>query len=117
MIKNKQTEGKTSVAREKKAMRNSAVLLEGSRCSRVNGRGWRCCQPTLVGYLLCEHHLGKGRTRNMSNSNRGQLGCTASKRNLSESGSTDEAVRKKRNIVPTIKARSISSLLDDGAGH
>ncbi|XP_022864691.1 uncharacterized protein LOC111384618 [Olea europaea var. sylvestris] len=24
------------------------VILEGSRCSRVNGRGWRCCQPTLL---------------------------------------------------------------------
>jgi WRC len=116
-MKNKQKEGKTTIAREKKAMRNSAVLLEGSRCSRVNGRGWRCCQPTLVGYLLCEHHLGKGRTRNLSSANRVQLGCTESKRNLSENGSADEAMRKKRNIVPTVKARSISSLLDNGVGH
>jgi hypothetical protein len=45
-----------------------AMLLEGSRCSRVNGRGWRCSQPTLVGYSLCEHHLGKGR---QSRSSRG----------------------------------------------
>lgn len=117
MMKNKQKECKTMVVKEKKTTRNSAVLLEGSRCSRVNGRGWRCCQPTLVGYLLCEHHLGKGRTCNMSNATRGQLGCTENKRNLSESGSADEAVRKKRNIVPTVKARSISSLLDGGAGH
>ncbi|XP_042484644.1 uncharacterized protein LOC122064924 isoform X2 [Macadamia integrifolia] len=42
------------------------VIMEGSRCSRVNGRGWRCCQQTLVGYSLCEHHLGKGRLRSMS---------------------------------------------------
>ncbi|XP_010257482.1 PREDICTED: uncharacterized protein LOC104597563 [Nelumbo nucifera] len=42
------------------------VVMEGSRCSRVNGRGWRCCQQTLVGYSLCEHHLGKGRLRSMS---------------------------------------------------
>ena len=41
--------------------------MEGSRCSRVNGRGWRCCQQTLVGYSLCEHHLGKGRLRSMTN--------------------------------------------------
>uniref|UniRef100_A0A2P2N7A5 WRC domain-containing protein n=1 Tax=Rhizophora mucronata TaxID=61149 RepID=A0A2P2N7A5_RHIMU len=40
--------------------------MEGSRCSRVNGRGWRCCQQTLVGYSLCEHHLGKGRLRSMN---------------------------------------------------
>ncbi|KAM0888610.1 hypothetical protein ACQ4PT_028234 [Festuca glaucescens] len=46
-----------------KKRRGPAVLLEGSRCSRVNGRGWRCSQPTLVGYSLCEHHLGKGRMR------------------------------------------------------
>ncbi|KAL0291980.1 UNVERIFIED_CONTAM: hypothetical protein Sradi_7007100 [Sesamum radiatum] len=44
----------------KKSKRGN-VIMEGSRCSRVNGRGWRCCQPTLVGYSLCEHHLGKGR--------------------------------------------------------
>ncbi|KAF3791325.1 hypothetical protein EJ110_NYTH14698 [Nymphaea thermarum] len=31
------------------------------KCSRMNGRGWRCSKPTLVGYSLCEHHLGKGR--------------------------------------------------------
>ncbi|KAJ7971435.1 Growth-regulating factor [Quillaja saponaria] len=49
----------------KKAARGSAVM-EGSRCSRVNGRGWRCCQQTLVGYSLCEHHLGKGRLRSMN---------------------------------------------------
>ncbi|XP_030516035.1 uncharacterized protein LOC115729547 isoform X2 [Rhodamnia argentea] len=42
------------------------ALMEGSRCSRVNGRGWRCCQQTLVGYSLCEHHLGKGRLRSMT---------------------------------------------------
>ncbi|KAE9593897.1 hypothetical protein Lal_00036599 [Lupinus albus] len=49
----------------KKKAKGSAVM-EGSRCSRVNGRGWRCCQQTLVGYSLCEHHLGKGRLRSMS---------------------------------------------------
>ncbi|MED6130435.1 hypothetical protein PIB30_116876 [Stylosanthes scabra] len=49
----------------KKRGRGSAVM-EGSRCSRVNGRGWRCCQQTLVGYSLCEHHLGKGRLRSMT---------------------------------------------------
>ena len=46
-----------------KKRRGPPVLMEGSRCSRVNGRGWRCSQPTLVGYSLCEHHLGKGRMR------------------------------------------------------
>ncbi|CAL0302499.1 unnamed protein product [Lupinus luteus] len=49
----------------KKKAKGSA-MMEGSRCSRVNGRGWRCCQQTLVGYSLCEHHLGKGRLRSMS---------------------------------------------------
>ncbi|XP_022743753.1 uncharacterized protein LOC111294599 isoform X2 [Durio zibethinus] len=44
----------------------AGALMEGSRCSRVNGRGWRCCQQTLVGYSLCEHHLGKGRLRSMT---------------------------------------------------
>lgn len=49
-----------------KKKKKGGSLMEGSRCSRVNGRGWRCMQPTLVGYALCEHHLGKGRLRSMS---------------------------------------------------
>ncbi|XP_076935283.1 uncharacterized protein LOC143601888 [Bidens hawaiensis] len=53
------------------AKKNKSVIMEGSRCSRVNGRGWRCSQQTLVGYSLCEHHLGKGRVRGM-NSGRAQ---------------------------------------------
>ncbi|KAM3208565.1 hypothetical protein ACQJBY_063313 [Aegilops geniculata] len=67
-----------------KKRRGPAVLMEGSRCSRVNGRGWRCSQPTLVGYSLCEHHLGKGRMRSAAaaaaagggGGGRGQLGRT-----------------------------------------
>ncbi|KAK1397684.1 Growth-regulating factor [Heracleum sosnowskyi] len=51
----------------KKMNKRGGALMEGSRCSRVNGRGWRCCQQTLVGYSLCEHHLGKGRLRSISN--------------------------------------------------
>ncbi|KAL6912037.1 hypothetical protein ACP4OV_000842 [Aristida adscensionis] len=55
--------------------RGASVLLEGSRCSRMNGRGWRCSQPTLVGYALCEHHLGKGRMRSTDGATT-QLGRT-----------------------------------------
>ncbi|KAG5555518.1 hypothetical protein RHGRI_006236 [Rhododendron griersonianum] len=51
--------------KKRKAKRGN-VIMEGSRCSRVNGRGWRCCQQTLVGYSLCEHHLGKGRLRSIA---------------------------------------------------
>lgn len=51
--------------------------MEGSRCSRVNGRGWRCCQQTLVGYSLCEHHLGKGRLRSMTSVRSRSLAATA----------------------------------------
>jgi hypothetical protein len=71
----KQDEGKkqqaTSNGTGAKKRRGPAVLLEGSRCSRVNGRGWRCSQPTLVGYSLCEHHLGKGRMRSAAAAARG----------------------------------------------
>ncbi|GMH18732.1 hypothetical protein Nepgr_020573 [Nepenthes gracilis] len=49
-----------------KKSKRGRTIVEGSRCSRVNGRGWRCFQPTLVGYSLCEHHLGKGRFRSMT---------------------------------------------------
>lgn len=53
--------------KNKKNEKRGNVITEGSRCSRVNGRGWRCGQQTLVGYSLCEHHLGKGRLRSMTN--------------------------------------------------
>jgi WRC len=85
-----------------------AVLMEGSRCSRINGRGWRCAQPTLVGYSLCEHHLGKGRSRGPNIVPCGPLGCTEHKRKESGEGSFHEIVPRRKN-----KARSISSLLDE----
>ena len=69
----------------KKRVRGGA-LMEGSRCSRVNGRGWRCCQQTLVGYSLCEHHLGKGRLRSMTSVRNKSIGTTS--------------VAPKNNIVP-----------------
>ncbi|CAI9101011.1 OLC1v1038226C1 [Oldenlandia corymbosa var. corymbosa] len=68
------TNGKTSKKVKVKKVRGTEIL-EGSRCSRVNGRGWRCWQPTLVGYSLCEHHLGKGRQRSTSTTS-----CSSSKR-------------------------------------
>ncbi|XP_061963495.1 uncharacterized protein LOC133688123 isoform X2 [Populus nigra] len=59
-------ETKVGASSKVKTKARGGALLEGSRCSRVNGRGWRCCQQTLVGYSLCEHHLGKGRLRSMN---------------------------------------------------
>lgn len=41
----------------------------GSQCRRRNGRGWRCSQRTLVGYSLCEHHLGKSRLKSINTDN------------------------------------------------
>ncbi|KAL8133524.1 hypothetical protein AgCh_008840 [Apium graveolens] len=52
---------------DKKINKRGGEIKEGSRCSRVNGRGWRCGQQTLMGYSLCEHHLGKGRLRSIAN--------------------------------------------------
>ncbi|GAV63967.1 WRC domain-containing protein [Cephalotus follicularis] len=60
------------------------ALMEGSRCSRVNGRGWRCCQQTLVGYSLCEHHLGKGRLRSMTSVRSRSLANAATKKDKSD---------------------------------
>ncbi|KAJ4970953.1 hypothetical protein NE237_004052 [Protea cynaroides] len=117
------------------------VIMEGSRCSRVNGRGWRCCQQTLVGYSLCEHHLGKGRLRSMSSvRNRGSTIVNITKKeeesgllSSSSSSSTTQLLKrlhqksmeeeeedddeeplmtsKKRKKIGMVKARSISSLL------
>lgn len=76
MVAHEETDKGLNLNGKKRQRRSPAVLMEGSRCSRVNGRGWRCCQQTLVGYSLCEHHLGKGRLRSMSTSPRGQLGTS-----------------------------------------
>ncbi|QCD97524.1 uncharacterized protein LOC114164867 isoform X2 [Vigna unguiculata] len=126
-----------NVSVSKKRVRGSA-LMEGSRCSRVNGRGWRCCQQTLVGYSLCEHHLGKGRLRSMTSVRSRSIASTAPKKvhihhhhssssssslekqNLSvaepfveeeEEEEKPEIITKKRMKLGVVKARSISSLL------
>ena len=88
----------------KKKAKKSGALEEGSRCSRVNGRGWRCFQQTLYGYSLCEHHLGKGRVRSMNKSAGGRGGRDKKKAMVVE-------VKSKRVKLGMVKARSISSLL------
>ncbi|KAF7091228.1 hypothetical protein CFC21_093851 [Triticum aestivum] len=94
----------------KKRQRGPPVLMEGSRCSRVNGRGWRCSQPTLVGYSLCEHHLGKGRgQRSASRTEPGSW-----KNGAATLGRTEPSIRKKAaqppvpmvTAVPTANGRA-----------
>ncbi|PSS13794.1 Growth-regulating factor like [Actinidia chinensis var. chinensis] len=117
-----------------KKVKRGNVILEGSRCSRVNGRGWRCCQQTLVGYSLCEHHLGKGRLRSINASVRyravvtttasapkndgyGQLSLSTSseqklgQRFVDEDEEKPLMVTKRRMKLGMVKARSLSSLL------
>ncbi|TKY62529.1 hypothetical protein E2542_SST12387 [Spatholobus suberectus] len=122
-------ETKLGVNVSKKRARGSA-LMEGSRCSRVNGRGWRCCQQTLVGYSLCEHHLGKGRLRSMTSVRSRSIASSAPKKvhhvphpsslekqtesvaePLGEDEKKPEIITKKRMKLGMVKARSISSLL------
>lgn len=96
----------------KKKAKKSGALEEGSRCSRVNGRGWRCCQQTLVGYSLCEHHLGKGRVRSMNKSGGSRGGLSGGR--VGQGGEKKAVVvevKKKRVKLGMVKARSISSLL------
>ncbi|OIT36412.1 PREDICTED: uncharacterized protein LOC109242085 [Nicotiana attenuata] len=106
----------------KKSKRGS-VILEGSRCSRVNGRGWRCCQQTLVGYSLCEHHLGKGRLRSMTsvrNATKKKQEEEEEENPLSNDNMEDhydgeddkkKPLMKKMKRLGVVKARSLSSLL------
>ncbi|XP_057507502.1 uncharacterized protein LOC130790541 [Actinidia eriantha] len=124
-----------------KKVKRGNVILEGSRCSRMNGRGWRCCQQTLVGYSLCEYHLGKGRLGSINASVRyravattasapkkdgyEQLSSPTSSEKLGQ-GLVDEeeddfedgykkpplvVIAKKRMKLGMVKARSLSSLL------
>lgn len=105
----------------KKSKRGS-VILEGSRCSRVNGRGWRCCQQTLVGYSLCEHHLGKGRLRSMTSvRNTTKKKQEEKEENPSSNDNMEDhyygqddkkkPLMKKMKKLGVVKARSLSSLL------
>uniref|UniRef100_A0A5B7ANG0 WRC domain-containing protein n=1 Tax=Davidia involucrata TaxID=16924 RepID=A0A5B7ANG0_DAVIN len=111
---------------KKKMMMRGSVIMEGSRCSRVNGRGWRCCQQTLVGYSLCEHHLGKGRLRSMTSVRSHAMARTfdiePERRLLLDDDDDDDdddeddqkkplVVTKKRMKLGVVKARSIRSLL------
>ncbi|KAM3224767.1 hypothetical protein ACQJBY_057870 [Aegilops geniculata] len=86
----------------KKRRRGPPVLMEGSRCSRVNGRGWRCSQPTLVGYSLCEHHLGKG--RGQRSASRAEPGSW--KNGAATLGRTEPSIKKKaaQPSVPLVTA-------------
>jgi hypothetical protein len=52
-------EGIESDGPKSKRRRGPLVRVEGSGCSRVNGRGWRCSKPTMFGYSLCPHHVSK----------------------------------------------------------
>ncbi|XP_039027931.1 uncharacterized protein LOC120161790 isoform X2 [Hibiscus syriacus] len=94
----------------KKRGRNGA-LMEGSRCSRVNGRGWRCCQQTLVGYSLCEHHLGKGRLRSITSVKSRSEDNAAKKEDLKPPLSKQGSDQKPLIKLGMVKARSMSSLL------
>ncbi|XP_073287337.1 uncharacterized protein [Primulina huaijiensis] len=104
-----------STAASAKKSKRGNVIVEGSRCSRVNGRGWRCCQPTLVGYALCEHHLGKGRVRSMSSvRQRHEVDHSSGAHPLNSRDlglPQPSMVTKRRTKVGVVKARSISSLL------
>ncbi|KAE8661221.1 Detected protein of unknown function [Hibiscus syriacus] len=110
---------------KKRGRGGGGALKEGSRCSRVNGRGWRCCQQTLVGYSLCEHHLGKGRLRSIA-SVRGRAKEERRANNadhrapITSSSSQKLGKQTKKRVVKLgmVKARSMSSLLgqnDNGA--
>ncbi|XP_020212099.1 uncharacterized protein LOC109796738 isoform X2 [Cajanus cajan] len=137
-------ETKVEMNVSKKRARGSA-LMEGSRCSRVNGRGWRCCQQTLVGYSLCEHHLGKGRLRSMTSVRSRSIIASSAPKKVhhvplpspssslekqsecvvanAESFVEDEkkpemmTITKKRMKLGMVKARSISSLLGQTNTH
>ncbi|KAI9122381.1 hypothetical protein K1719_007070 [Acacia pycnantha] len=137
--------GERETERERKGGRKRArgsAVTEGSRCSRVNGRGWRCCQQTLVGYSLCEHHLGKGRLRSITSVKNpylpptkpddlqllSQLSTSSSSHVIKQMSGVQQDheeedkkpetyVGKKRMKLGVVKARSISSLLGQTNTH
>eukprot|EP01018_Ginkgo_biloba_P005903 Gb_10673 [translate_table: standard] len=83
----------------------------GSQCRRMNGRGWRCSQRTLVGYALCEHHLGKGRLKSINTTH--HLHTTNACKDLQLMPSNAMSTESQDLIVPEekkkrmVKARSL----------
>ncbi|KAF2289492.1 hypothetical protein GH714_036631 [Hevea brasiliensis] len=105
----------------KRRVRGS-VLMEGSQCSRVNGRGWRCCQQTLVGYSLCEHHLGKGRLRSMTSVRSRTMGsATASNKAISSqplpSTSLPSEDKEQKHLFPGNKLGGEGEEEEDDKNH
>ncbi|PIA48547.1 hypothetical protein AQUCO_01400855v1 [Aquilegia coerulea] len=98
------------IKKQRKKVDKVSAMMAGSRCSRVNGRGWRCCQETLVGYSLCEHHLGKGRLRNKTKTEK--QGTTSLSPN-----EMPITITKESNKIGIVKARSIRSLLRQTQTH
>lgn len=107
-------ETKEGVESTKKRARGGA-LMEGSRCSRVNGRGWRCCQQTLVGYSLCEHHLGKGRLRSMTSVRSRSLASSAPKMDDDEPSDHQPLSAPSSPLLQENKAKH--SVLDNHDDH
>ncbi|GAB4851526.1 hypothetical protein Ancab_030928 [Ancistrocladus abbreviatus] len=107
----------TVVGGNKKSKRGSTIM-EGSRCSRVNGRGWRCSQPTLVGYSLCEHHLGKGRLRSMTNMRNSHTMLASKKVKISEQRISAGAVAPPSTLYDHGKQeeKSAYAISDGGRG-
>ncbi|KAK1287218.1 hypothetical protein QJS10_CPB19g01630 [Acorus calamus] len=48
-----------------------------SRCTRVNGRGWRCQRLAYDGFSLCSHHQLGGRIRNAERARMRRIGLDA----------------------------------------
>ncbi|CAN6465230.1 unnamed protein product [Victoria cruziana] len=78
------------------------------RCTRMNGRGWRCSKPTLVGYSLCEHHLGKGRRIKTINT-------LAPQKQEDDNPEAANEKKNKKKEKEMVKARSVNSLLDQAS--
>ncbi|KAL5719651.1 hypothetical protein ACHQM5_012404 [Ranunculus cassubicifolius] len=121
-----------TIKKKRKKADKDSVMTEGARCSRVNGRGWRCCQPTLVGYSLCEHHTSKGRIRSTTGNTAACIDVVKEEKvgsplssspspSLSPSPSSSSISVNEKPLMKTImkrkkkggvgKARSISSIL------
>lgn len=80
--------------------RMAAADERDSRCSRVNGKGWRCSQETREGYALCDHHLGRQERLRRTGS---QLGSSI--------GPKKKPGRKKKGTDQDIPT-SINSMMD-----
>ncbi|KAH7282916.1 hypothetical protein KP509_35G053200 [Ceratopteris richardii] len=90
----------------------------GNPCNRSDGKGWHCPLRAKVGYLLCDHHLDRLRTRVKSQLKSKMLSITKGsrgerKRVLTGSWMVKKVVERSHTGRPSHKSSCFPCIMDE----